>query len=219
MTWWSLVPTAQRPSTLTRDVQPTTSGGPHGGSQVGEDFGRCVHQGRTLAPAHRMSSRLSSQHGPWLGGEHWVAVFLEDLRWAEYSDYYGTALLESIYQWLRGRATGIYVMVRKCYRAPSQDSVDSTALRPRRNEKTPCYESLARNISHHRWCQLCLELQLPRPRASPRRIPTKITHRLCCQHWSHQIRTQMPLRRVWSNKSLSPWTLFQRNSKRKSVYL
>ena len=35
-------------------------------------------------------------------GEHWVGVFLEDSRHAEYFDSYGRAPLESIYQRLQG---------------------------------------------------------------------------------------------------------------------
>ena len=59
-------------------------------------------------------------------GEHWVAVFLEDSRHAEYFDSYSTASLESIYQRLQGMATRTYGTVRKCYKGNSWGPVDST---------------------------------------------------------------------------------------------
>ena len=76
ITWCSLTFTTQWPSTTMCHVWQETSGGPHDGSQAHQ-----CHQGKVLAPAHSIPSRLPHQHSPQLGVQHWVVAFLEDSKW------------------------------------------------------------------------------------------------------------------------------------------
>ena len=89
-------------------------------SQSRQGSGKFIHQGWMLAPTCPISSRLPHQHGLQWVGEHWVAAFLEDSRYAKYFDSYGTASFEPYTNACGRWAIGTYVTAQKCYRTHSR---------------------------------------------------------------------------------------------------